>query len=302
MYNVDVVIVNWNAGSLLFDCLDAVSKSSCLFVNAIVVDNASTDSSLIAIDRFSDVEVIKLKKNIGFAEACNIGWRQTNSDFVLFLNPDTRVGEHTIRIACSHLATNPCVNVVGVQYLDSEGSIAPSCSRFPRSWNYIWDVFGLSKLFPRLFMHATVAGVDTFDYSKSSYVDEVSGAFYLIRRSDLIKFDGFDERFFVYYEELDLSKRIIDAGGKVYYLADTNIVHIGGGTTNGVKGTRLFYELRSRLLYSKKHFNMFEHFVIVFVTMFEFISRCLYLIMKRRLSECSEILFAYTALIRFLIR
>ena len=125
---------------------------------------------------------------------------------------------------------------------------------------------GLSKIAPKIF-HPGVLMTD-WDHKESRKVDQVMGAFMFMRNSIFEKLGYFDERFFVYYEELDFSKRLAQLGGTSFYNSDIKAIHIGGGTTNNVKTFRLFLNLSSRLQYAKKHFSFGGYSFVWFCTFF----------------------------------
>lgn len=294
MISLNIVIVNWNSGEFLNNCLTSIEKSNLkdLLINIIVVDNNSSDDSLNRITSTIKYNLIKENENIGFAKACNIGLLQSYSKYILFLNPDTEVRENTFQKAITTMENNYKFSVLGVKHIDENGNIAPSCSRFPKLKNYFYDIIGLSKIYPQIFYPATL--MLDMDYSKSALVNEVMGAFYFCRKSVLDRVGGFDERFFVYYEELDLSYRIIKNGGAIFYDADNEIYHKGKGTTEQVKALRLFYSLRSRIKYSFKNDNKANTIILFLLTMFvEPFSRLLYLIVNGRFSEINDLVNGY---------
>jgi GT2 family glycosyltransferase len=300
MVSLDIVIVNWNSGKLLDNCLNSIEKSNIkgLLINIVVVDNASCDDSLHIISSNVRFNLIKKNKNIGFAKACNIGLQQSSSKYILFLNPDTEVKENTFQKAVNKMEHNENISVLGVKYIDENGNVAPSCSRFPKVRNYFYDIIGLSKIYPKIFHHAAL--MFDMDFSKSAFVDEVSGAFYLCRKSVLDRVGGFDERFFVYYEELDLSYRIKKSGGAIFYDADNEIYHKGCGASEQVKAKRLFYVLRSRIIYGFKNYNNINAVMLFILTMFiEPFSRLGYLIISCRFSEINDLVGGYYYLFRY---
>ena len=137
-----------------------------------------------------------------------------------------------------------------------------------------------------------------FSHKSSIEVDQVMGAFFLVRTNLFNQCNGFDERFFVYYEEVDLSKRIKDLGFKSIFLADCNAYHVGGGVSQQVKAKRLFYSLRSRILYSKKYFNFLSYFAIYFLSLLvEPISRIAFSLIKLDFKAISETISAYKLLL-----
>ena len=298
---VDVVIVNWNAGILLKECIDSIIRHKNSNIGSvIVVDNASTDSSMSLLPK--DKNYIKLvyeEVNNGFGKACNIGARQTSSEYILFLNPDTVINESSINGAIDLMTKESSSNIgiCGVQLKDDNG-ISASCSRFPSITNITCSSFGLSKLLPRL-----GAPMNDFSHETTKEVDQVMGAFFFIR-SDLFKrCHGFDERFFVYYEEVDLSKRVNDLGYKSIFLAEYSAYHLGGGVSHQVKAKRLFYSLRSKSLYSKKHFSYFNYlFVCLLIYSIEFISRITFSLLRLDFRAVFETLSAYKMLLMWSLK
>ena len=123
---------------------------------------------------------------------------------------------------------------------------------------------GLDIVFPGTFPGYVMT---EWDHEQSASVDHVIGAFYLVRRSVFEELGGFDERYFVYLEDLDFSLRARNAGWRTYYLADAYAYHEGGGTSSQVKAARLFYSLRSRILYAFKHFGRAPAIVVLVGTM-----------------------------------
>ena len=302
MVTLDIVIVNWNSGEFLNNCLNSIEKSNLkgLLLNIIVVDNDSSDDSLNRISPNVKYNLIKQNENIGFAKACNVGLLQSSSKYILFLNPDTEVRENTIQKAVNRMENNEIISVLGVKYIDEYGNIAPSCSRFPKLRYYFYYIIGLSKISPQKFRNPAL--MLDMDYSKSAFVNEISGAFYFCRKSVLDRVGGFDERFFVYYEELDLSYRIIKSGGAIFYDADNEIFHKGNGISDQVKAKRLFYSLRSRIKYSFKNDNKVNAVILFLLTMFvEPFSRLFYLIVGGRFSEIKDLVNGYSYLFQYYI-
>jgi len=255
--SIDIIIVNWNSGSLLLSCIQSIIKYHANLVSSvIIVDNASIDSSLLAIDSLEclpfSLQVIRNQDNQGFGAACNQGANQSDSDFILFLNPDTRLFERSLSDPLSYIQdpNNQSVGIVGIQLLDEHSIVARSCARFPSPFGFLAHAIGLDKIFPSLGHFMT-----EWIHDSTRQVDQVIGAFFFLRRSLFEQLKGFDERFFVYYEEVDFSYRAKKVGWQTIYLADSQAFHSGGGTTNKVKARRLFYVLRSRLLYADKHFS-----------------------------------------------
>lgn len=268
---IDIVLVNWNSGSQLGEALvSIVDNHENLVDKVIVVDNASSDDSMsdIGIEGCKiSLQVIFNEENLGFGVACNQGAKLCESDYILFLNPDARllVGSLSIPLTYMQKSENSSVGITGIQLVDSGGKVSRSCSRFPTFPLLLAQSMGLNK-FP--WLRSWGPHMSEWDHGSDREVDQVIGAFFLIRRPLFENLGGFDERFFVYFEEVDVSYRAKLAGWRSMYLTGARAFHAGGGTSTQVKASRLFYSLRSRLLYAFKHFSYFQAWLLVGVTFF----------------------------------
>lgn len=258
MLTLDIIIVNWNAGTLLRDCLESVVASSLMTINlqrVVVVDNASTDNSLNELEDLPlPLHIIQNKTNLGFGQACNIGAENSQADYILLLNPDTQLHQDTLTEAVQFIETSEhqSIGILGVQLVDESGNITRSCRYFPTPLRIFSRILGLNRFikypaFTTIMPHKA--------HQSSQRVDQVMGAFFLTRRALYDSLGGMDEQFFVYYEEVDYARRAYEAGYTSYYLATTQAYHQGWGTTDQVKARRLAYNLYSRIQYSYKHFH-----------------------------------------------
>jgi len=252
-----IVIVNWNSGDDLRACLASVVRSGGIAlddIEIVVVDNASSDGSARGLSVPGlRIRLIENPANAGFGAACNQGAALARSTYLLFLNPDSVLDVDTLATALGFMGRpeNARVGVCGAQLRGRSGEPARSCSRFPTSLQFVAHSFGLSRFFQSL-NHLMV----DWDHRETRVVDHVIGAFYLIRGSLFRELGGFDERFFVYLEDLDLSLRVMRAGYLTVFLSTATAYHEGGGASHRIKATRLFYSLRSRLQYALKHFSL----------------------------------------------
>ena len=255
---LDIVMVNWNAGVLLHTCLQSVVRAGqegFVLSRVVVVDNGSTDDSLEKIDGMKlPLVVVRNAGNRGFSAACNQGAEGSRADYLLFLNPDMVLEEKSLSSAVAWMESTrgAQTGILGIQLVDEEGRVSRTCARFPAPRHFLSQMLGLYRLFPPLFPTHLLS---QWNHRESREVDHVMGAFFLIRRPLFTTLRGFDERFFVYLEDLDLSLRAYRAGWRSYYLTDTTARHTGGGTSERVKGVRIFYALQSRILYGYKHFS-----------------------------------------------
>lgn len=257
---VDVVTVNWNAGQQLADCVASVAAVDPDVVSRfIVVDNDSTDGSADLAINWCKLIVDKVGANLGFGAACNRGARQGQAPYILFLNPDTRFTHRALSDAVDFMesAQGAGYAVAGVKLRDETGAITRNAARFPTRRTLAGMALGLFMIFPRMFPPLLM---EDFDHEESRPVDHVQGAFYLVRRNRFDAVEGFDEQFFVYFEDVDLSRRLAADGAHAYFLANTEAWHRGGGTTSKkIKGKARYYGIDARLLYGQKHFGAGFH-------------------------------------------
>ena len=257
--SVDIIIVNWNSGVLLRDCLKSIHHAadhdSFRLNRVVVVDNASCDGSADELEGCDmPLFIIENEVNRGFAAACNQGEAGSKADYLLFLNPDTHLNEDSLAKPLIFMEEdfNRHIGIAGIQLLDRDGEIARTCARFPTPGRFFSKMLGLDRVFPHAFPSHVMS---EWDHQESREVDHVMGAFFLIRRSIFEKLGGFDEQFFVYLEDLDFSFRACQAGWRSFYFTRAKARHRGGGTSEKVKALRLFYSLQSRILYGYKHFG-----------------------------------------------
>ncbi len=305
MIKLSIVIVNWNSGDLLRHCIDSLNRSSVSKEECelIIVDNNSSDNSIENLTCKFATELICLEVNSGFARACNIGAKISKGKYLLFLNPDTRIQVYTLGKSIELMDKNQDISVHGVKHYNDIGQIMPSCAEFPTVLHFFNGICGLNKVNPLVFRSAPVLEPSVMDYSKSGNVDEVTGAYYFCRKADVENDGFFDERFFVYYEELDLSLRLTRNGKRIYYDSNNDIIHLGGGTTRRIHAIRLFYNLRSRLQYTIKHYNHSQVSLIFFLTLIvEPFSRASWEIVKRDFSGVINVVLGYCSLYAYLGR
>lgn len=238
------------------------------------------------------LEIIRNNTNKGFASACNQGARNSDSDFILFLNPDTRLTPGALEAPAQYLMdlAHDRVGIVGIQLLDQQGNISRTCARKPSAWLMIGQSLGLDRsglpFFPTHFL-------TDWDHRDTRIVDQVMGAFFFVRRSLFEKLKGFDERFFVYFEELDFAVRALEEGATSIFLSTARAFHQGSGTTDQVKDLRLYYWWRSRIRYAHKHFSFLGAYAATFVmAVLEPVIRTAVLLAQMRLADIRMIWLA----------
>ena len=296
---IDIIIVNWNSGSQLADCLASIKQHHDGFLGrCIVVDNASSDDSLACLQHNEEVILVQAGENLGFGSACNLGAQQAQSALLLFLNPDACLYADTLRKAGTALLEDEKRAIVGVQLVDKLGRIHRSCTDFPKPMNFIAKSLGLSHILTSMDF-----SMRSWDHKDNRTVAHVMGAFYLMR-SDLFRnLNGFDPSFFVYLEDLDLSYRAKQAGYTSYFLSEAQAYHKSGGTSDQVKAKRLFYSLQSRIIYAFKHFSGLEAFLVSLAALFiEPFTRGILCLLKRSPKSLVELSQGYFLLWRWVIK
>jgi GT2 family glycosyltransferase len=296
---VDIVIVNWNSGNYLQKCIHSVitNNNENLIGSIYIIDNNSSDSSLNSLPVIDKIKIVRNSENIGFSRACNQGFKLCTSAYVLLLNPDTQLLDSTLKDCISFMDQNIGIDILGCQLLHENGEISYSCSRFPTPYGIFKDATGLSTIFPSLFKPGII--MSEWDHKESRYVDQVMGAFMFMHTSLFTRIGYFDERFFVYYEEIDFSKRLNMQGGKSFFNAVIKAIHAGKGTTANVLGYRLFLNLRSRLQYAKKYFGFWGYCLVWFCTfLIEPFTRSFFLIISRNTKQVAHIYEGYKLLWR----
>ena len=254
---LSVVIVNYNVKHFLEQCLHAVLKASeNLETEIFVVDNNSVDGSCQMVrEKFPRVILIENKINLGFSKANNQAIRQSNGEYVLLLNPDTVVEEHSFEKICAFMDEHPEAGGLGVKMIDGKGHFLPESKRgLPTPKVAFYKIFGLSALFPRS-KEFSRYHLGHLDNNQTHEVEILAGAFMLMRKKALDEVGLLDEDYFMYGEDIDLSYRLVLGGYKNYYFAGTTIIHYKGESTKkgSVNYVRMFYN--AMIIFAQKHFS-----------------------------------------------
>lgn len=292
-----IVTVNWNSGGLLRACVGSLRRAltgGFALERMTVVDNASRDGSADGLEAEAGdgvpLAVLRNAGNRGFAAACNQGAAGSAADYLLFLNPDTRLSAASLAPALAFLEepANAGVGALGVRLVDEAGRTQRACARAPTPGRLVAQGLGLDRAFPRLFPPHFMT---EWDHADTRDVDQAMGAFLMIRRRLFEELGGFDERFFVYFDDVDLCLRVRRAGWRVVHFAGAEAYHRGCGTTDQVRDVRLFYSLRSRLLFAAKHFGPLPAAAVAAATLLvEPLARLALAGLRRTPGEAAEVL------------
>lgn len=227
--DVSIIIASWKTRELLRKCLQTVLASTGVAFEIIVVDNASGEGTVEMLESefAGQIKLIKNDQNLGFAKANNQGLKEASGEYILFLNSDTEIKPDTLSKSLAFMRANPRCGIMGPKMVYPDGSPQSSVRRFPTVWPILLMLLKVPKLWPHLKAIDNYLAVD-FDYSKQQEVDQVMGAFMLMPKSLVGQLKGFDERFFIWFEEVDLCLRVKRAGYQVIYNPEVEIVHHGG--------------------------------------------------------------------------
>lgn len=254
---ISIVVVNWNSADYLRTNLDAVfAHMPAGDWSVTVVDNESTDGSEhCALEHGPACRLIRSPRNLGFGAAVNYGVANTDGDFVLIMNPDCRIEAGAVELLAAVLEREPDCAIAAPRVLDPDGGVQGSARGDP---NLLTGIFGRSSRLTRLFPRCAAARRNVCASALASAghvadVDWVSGACMLARRSALAEIGGFDERYFLYWEDADVCRRVRAADLTVRYVPAAQVRHAVGGSSRHARGAavRAFHE--SAFLYYATH-------------------------------------------------
>lgn len=226
--HLSVVVVNFNSGAFLEATTSALLASLPPGSELIVVDNDSSDSSTAPLRDHDGIIFVQLKKNVGFGAAANIGAARARNELIVFLNPDAFVPDGTLQRMADYLATHPESGLCGGLLLDFQGREQAGSRRYDptlmRSWGKAVRSIVPMRMFPTFDRH------DEPLPSTSVQVDAISGACMMVRRKAHQEIDGFDEGFFLHFEDLDYCRRARDAGWDVGFVPEAPVFHYQGAS------------------------------------------------------------------------
>ena len=242
--SVAIVIVSYNCREPLLQCLSHLQASGAM-PRVIVIDNASSDGSAAMVrDGFPSVQLIANAENRGFAAACNQGIRATADEFVLLLNPDTLMDLTSLKRLLEVMVSHSTVGACGPRILNPDGTLQPSCRRFPTLGIMICAELGWRG---RYYM-------SDWRHNSAREVDQLMGSCLLLRRAALEQVGLLDEGFFLYFEEVDLCWRLKRAGWRVLFVSEASLTHVGGQSSSADRQTNLLHRYRSLFEFYRKHF------------------------------------------------
>lgn len=266
--DLSVIIVNYNVKEFLASCLQSVKKATeSIDTEIFVVDNNSSDGSVPFLkQKFSDVIFIENRENVGFGKANNQAINCASGTYTLLLNPDTLIQEDTLQILINYLERNEDCGACGCKILNPDGTFAPESRRsIPTVSAAVYKAIGLTALFPKS-KHFGAYYQGWKDEDQTGEVPVLSGSFMFFRTSCLKEVEGFDERFFMYGEDIDLCYRVTEAGWEIHYVPETSIIHYKGESTkkNELAYNRVFNDAIYKFFdkhYTSRYSRLFKFLI-----------------------------------------
>jgi GT2 family glycosyltransferase len=247
---LDVCVVNYNAGTAILDCLRRLAEDGANRI--VVIDNASEDGSADAVTaEFPDIHLVRNESNVGFAAAANQGIAETVSPYVLLINPDAEIRPGTLDALRGALDEHPQAGAVGALVLNPDGSVQPTKRAFPSLWHSaLHGIVGI--------LWSRNPGTRAYTLADASFseprtVDWVAGTAVALRRKAFDAVGGFDEGFFFFVEDVDLCRRLWDAGFEVWFEPRAVVEHAWGTSWTQRPLRFLWIHQRSLLRYATKH-------------------------------------------------
>jgi O-antigen biosynthesis protein len=273
---LSVIIVTWNSAADIDACIDSINFGWEFEV--IVVDNASGDATVQNLRGHHHLKLVENASNLGYARANNQGIRLATGEYVLLLNPDTRVELGSLDALSAYLDEHPQIGAVAPRLVSPDGKTQFSIRSFPTAASLFWELIGFSRLFPK----SRVFGrwkMKYFDYDRTAEVEQPMASCLMLRRTALdslaVRSQGlkesrnqvvhsnprilessnpvFDEQFPIFFNDVDLSKRMSDAGWKTVYLTEACVIHRHGASTKQVRAKMIRESHRSAFRYLRKH-------------------------------------------------
>lgn len=269
MPDLSVIIVNFNTRALLQDCLRSIAQDATAQAEVMVVDNASSDGSAGMVrSEFPWVWLQENQENAGFAKANNAAIPQARGKYVLLLNSDTVVRPGAFRVMADFLATHPQTGGVTCRLLNADGTVQACTSGTPGPMLLFFRLSGLSQVFYNqrlrslvrryggLFLGSTIRSyLEPYVSQSATEVENISGACLMLRREAIDQVGLLDESFFMYFEDMDYCLRLRNAGWKLHYLPQGEIVHLVGRSSGGRMLHYSVHAYRALFAMYRRHFS-----------------------------------------------
>ena len=263
--DLTIIIVNYKSWEKLTLCLKSIQNQCHINTQIIVVDNFSNDNKFKDFqNKYKQVNWIENRNNLGFARGCNIGASHAESKWLLFLNPDTILDSNSLFSLIKYSNSNKEHRLIGIKQLNQNGSNTNAYGLFLD----IWTITGFLRIFNRIFRGLTYKKMNA---EKISFPDWISGSFVLIRKTDFAKLNGWNENYWMYYEDMDLCRRAKRLNLKVSLFNNWKCIHYHGGSSRKNKEILIKTKtevIKSSHIYINTHISYFKSVIIHFLMIF----------------------------------
>lgn len=262
--DLSIIIVNWKVKNLLEQCLDSIFRYKGEYnLEVFVIDNNSDDGSAAMVQNsYPQVNLLALDKNIGFGSANNIAIDKTTADYIFLLNPDSQISRHFLKDVLSYMNAHPEIGMLAPKIYNQDGTLQESIRRTPDFKSQALVLLKLINVLPNNKILSRYLYRD-FDYNKEQSVEQIKGAAMLIRKNVFDQIGKFDERFFLWFEEVDLCKRAKDAGILIKYFPKAYVIHQGGKSFSRESTLRKqLYFNKSLIYYFSKHHTLWQVWIL----------------------------------------
>jgi len=266
-YIVSIIIVSFNNKDTLENTLNSLyEKITENDFEIIIVDNASTENNVnMIIDEFQDVKIIENKTNKGFALACNQGAKIAQGNFLVFVNSDIILRGNPLPEMLKIIEASNNIGLLGLQLRNENGSYQPSFYNFPSLTKRLLELSGIKKLLLKL----RSKNNSNLIYPKE--VDIIKGAFFMVKKQLFKKQEGFDENYFMYVEDADLSYRIKKSGYKNFIINTENIIHLAEHHEDVRNRFIFYYRNKGLILFYKKNYSTLKYYLFLLINISFFI-------------------------------
>jgi len=275
--DLSIIIVNYNVKYYLRECLQSVyCATERVSFEIIIVDNNSTDGSVDMVkNEFPEVKLIENCQNLGFAKATNQVLREHEGKYALLLNPDTVVLPNALDKMVEFMEANPQAGALGCKLLYPDGSLQRSCRSFPTLTTTFFENTGLEKFFPKNKLVAKYK-MGYWDYNDLREVDQPMGSALMIRREVIRQVGLLDERFYMFFEEVDWCFRAKKRGWKIYFIPRAEIIHYGGQSARSTMSEMMIQGYKSKHKFFRKHYGILSEWIVKQMDLWGLIFKILY--------------------------
>ncbi|MCX6159809.1 MAG: glycosyltransferase family 2 protein [Ignavibacteriae bacterium] len=261
MKKLTIVLVTWNSQNDIIECLSSIfnnlPKTKKFELETIIVDNNSSDKTLALIDNYIklyeyEIKLIKNEENLGFTRGCNQAIQSSTGDYVFILNPDTEMVGSALASLVDYLKHHDNVGAVAPQLTTFHADIRHSCRTFPRYTDMFLEMSLLSSIFPKSHIFSRWK-MKYFRHNETREVDQPMGAALMLKRNVLEQIGGMDERYTMFFNDVDFCRRIYDEGYKIVFFHEAKVKHREGASVYKDRGTMILHWNNDCLKYFKKH-------------------------------------------------